>query len=99
MASLTTLPVIGVPVKSKSLDGIDSLLSIAQMPPGVPVATVGINAAKNAGILAAQIISISDPKIVKSLEIYKEKIKNEVLEKNKKLGKFGWQKYLQEKQL
>lgn len=97
IASHTLLPVIGVPVKSKSLDGIDSLLSIVQMPPGVPVATVGINAAKNAGILAAQIISISDPKVAKALENYKGKIKNEVLEKNKKLTKIGWQKYLQEK--
>src|ERR1035437_4003487 len=60
MASLTTLPVIGIPIKAKSLDGLDSLLSTVNMPPGVPVATVGINAAKNAGLLAIQILATSD---------------------------------------
>lgn len=97
LASLTPLPVIGVPVKSKSLDGLDSLLSIAQMPPGVPVATVGINSAQNAGILAAQIIALSDPKIARYLSAYKEKLKKEVLAKNDKIQKIGWQKYLSEK--
>src|ERR1700712_3709542 len=63
VASLTTLPVIGVPIKSKSLDGMDSLLSIVQMPPGIPVATVAINGARNAAILAAQILGVSDPAI------------------------------------
>jgi 5-(carboxyamino)imidazole ribonucleotide mutase len=82
-ASYTTLPVIGVPVKSKSLDGLDSLLSIVQMPAGVPVATVAINGAKNAGILAAEIIATNDRKLQTKLIEYKEKISKESLEKNK----------------
>lgn len=95
IASLTSLPVIGVPIKTKSLEGLDSLLSIVQMPPGVPVAAVGINGAKNAGILAAQIIAVGDQKIAKKIEVYKEKIKSEVLGKNAKLQKTGWSKYLE----
>lgn len=98
IASLTTLPVIGVPIKTKSLEGIDSLLSIAQMPPGVPVATVGISGAKNAGILAAEIIGVFDPKISKNVSQYKEKIRKEVLAKNTKLQKLGWEKYLKGKE-
>ena len=94
LASLTSIPVIGVPVKSKSMEGLDSLLSIVQMPPGVPVATVGLDAAKNAGILAAQIIGISDPDVAKSIIRYKEKLKNEVLAKNTKLQQLGWGEYL-----
>lgn len=82
-ASHTILPVIGVPIKSKSLDGLDSLLSIVQMPAGVPVATVAINGAKNAGILAAEILSINNIKLQESLFSYKEKIKEESLRKNK----------------
>ena len=97
LASFTTLPVIGVPIKSKSLEGLDSLLSIAQMPPGVPVATVGINAAKNAGILAAQIIATFDSSVEKRLSEYKSKQKDEVLLKNKKLHQVGWMRYLKEK--
>ncbi len=97
IASLTSLPVIGVPVKAKSLEGLDSLLSIVQMPPGVPVATVGINAAKNAGILAGQIIGVNDPKISKMVVEYKEKIKKEVLVKNSKIQNVGWETYLKEK--
>lgn len=96
IASLTSLPVIGVPVKAKSLDGIDSLLSISQMPPGIPVATVGINGAKNAGVLAAQIIGALDQKVSKKVIEYKEKIKKEVLAKNSKIQKMGWEKYLKE---
>ncbi len=84
-ASHTTLPVIGVPIKSKSLDGLDSLLSIVQMPAGVPVATVAINGAKNAGILAAEIIATNDVKIQKRLVDYKEEIKLESMQKNKNL--------------
>lgn len=80
VASLTTLPVIGVPVKSSnSIDGWDSVLSILQMPGGVPVATVALNGAKNAGILAAQIISISDDKVAKKLSNYKEAMKEKVM--------------------
>ena len=74
-ASMTTLPVIGVPIKSASLDGLDSLLSIVQMPRGVPVATVAINGAENAGVLAAQIIALTDSKIANSLAEYKESLK------------------------
>ena len=87
IASLTPLPVIGVPIKTKSMDGMDSLLSIVQMPPGIPVASMAINGAKNAGILAASIIGSSDEKILKRVSEYKEKIKNEVLEKVEKLKK------------
>lgn len=97
LAALTTLPVIGVPVETKTLGGVDSLYSIVSMPPGVPVATVGINGAKNAGILAVQIIALADSKISQNLEDYKLKIKKEVLAKNSKLQKIGWEKYIQEK--
>ncbi len=97
LASLTTLPVIGVPVKSKSLEGIDSFLSMVQMPPGVPVATVGIDNAQNAGLLAAEIVALTDPKISKKVQNYKEKMKKEVLAKNVKLKKLGWREYLKEK--
>jgi 5-(carboxyamino)imidazole ribonucleotide mutase len=96
VAALTPLPVIGVPVKTKSLEGLDSLLSIVQMPPGIPVATVGINAAKNAGILAAQIIGITDPEIQKKVSEYKESLKNGVTQKSEKLEKIGYQQYLNE---
>ena len=97
IASLTTLPVIGVPIATKSLEGLDSLLSIVQMPPGVPVATVGINAAKNAGLLATQIIATFDTSVAKILSGYKSKQKEDVLFKNKKLHQVGWLKYLKEK--
>src|SRR5246500_5515377 len=81
VASLTHLPVIGVPVKSSnSIDGWDSILSILQMPNGIPVATVALNAAKNAGILAAQIVSTGDEMLVKNLVAYKEKLKQKVEE-------------------
>lgn len=82
IASLTTLPVIGVPIKSSnSIDGWDSVLSILQMPNGVPVATVALNAAKNAAILAAQIIALSDETVSEKLSEYKEQMANEVAEK------------------
>jgi len=81
VASLTYLPVIGVPVKSSnSIDGWDSILSILQMPNGIPVATVALNAAKNAGILAAQIVSTADESLVKNLIAYKEQLKQKVEE-------------------
>ncbi|TVQ43152.1 MAG: 5-(carboxyamino)imidazole ribonucleotide mutase [Saprospirales bacterium] len=84
VASLSPLPIIGVPVKSSnSIDGWDSVLSILQMPNGVPVATVALNAAKNAGILAAQIIGSSDNSILKKMEVFKEKMKQEVEKKSK----------------
>lgn len=85
-ASNTILPVIGVPIKSKSLDGLDSLLSIVQMPNGVPVATVAINGAKNAGILAAKILGLEDSSISAAIVRYKLKMKNESLKKNSKLN-------------
>lgn len=85
-AALTTLPVIGVPIESKSLKGLDSLLSIVQMPPGVPVATVGISAAKNAGILAAQILAIGDRRLQKALAEFKRKLARESRAKNKNLA-------------
>lgn len=94
VASLTVLPVIGVPVRSSSLDGMDSLLSIVQMPGGVPVATVAINGAKNAGILAAQIIGSSDSSIRAAITIYKNKIAQEVEQKVKKLNEIGSKQYL-----
>ena len=84
-ASHTPLPVIGVPVKSKALNGLDSLLSIVQMPGGVPVATVGINQAKNAGLLAVEILGISDSALQKKLISYKKKMEKESLAKNKKI--------------
>src|SRR3989344_4076330 len=77
IASLTTLPVIGIPVRAKSLDGLDSLLSTVNMPPGVPVATVGINAGKNAGILALQILAIEDKTLAEKLEEFKKKMSDE----------------------
>lgn len=81
VASITTLPVIGVPVKLKALDGMDSLLSIVQMPAGVPVATVAINNAKNAGLLAIQILGTHDNRLAEELQQYKEKLKDEVEKK------------------
>jgi 5-(carboxyamino)imidazole ribonucleotide mutase len=86
IAAITTLPVIGVPIKSSnSIDGWDSVLSILQMPNGVPVATVALNAAKNAGILAAQMIGISNEDISEKLIAYKSKLNEEVLNKVEKL--------------
>ncbi|HQI41373.1 MAG: 5-(carboxyamino)imidazole ribonucleotide mutase [Ignavibacteriales bacterium UTCHB2] len=81
-AAHTTLPVIGVPIKGKSLEGMDSLLSIVQMPPGVPVATVSINGAKNAAILAVEIIALTDLAISKKLKEYKKKIEKDSIAKN-----------------
>ena len=85
-AAHTTLPVIGVPIKGKSLEGMDSLLSIVQMPPGVPVATVSINGAKNAALLAVKIISLSDDIIHSKLKDYKKKLEKESLAKNEKIN-------------
>ncbi len=86
VASITTLPVIGVPVKSRnSIDGWDSVLSILQMPNGVPVATVALNGSKNAGILAAQIIGISDSEITKKLVDYKSQLEKKVYDSEKNL--------------
>ena len=84
-AAHTTLPVIGVPIKGKSLEGMDSLLSIVQMPPGVPVATVAINGAKNAAILAVSIIALSNSGINSKLVEYKKKMEKESIAKNEKI--------------
>ena len=86
IASLTPLPVIGVPIKSSnSIDGWDSIFSILQMPGGVPVATVALNGAKNAGILAAQIIGSSDEEVLNKIVLYKESLKNKVLKNSEQL--------------
>ena len=86
VASITTLPVIGVPVKSRnSIDGWDSILSILQMPNGVPVATVALNGAKNAGILAAQIIGISSEVVSQKLITYKKQLEKKVIDSDNKL--------------
>jgi len=99
IAAQSILPVIGVPIKSKSLEGLDALLSIVQMPPGIPVACVSLNGAKNAGLLAAEIIAVDDPIIREKIALYRKKFKEEVLSKNTKLKKIGWTKYLKEKSL
>jgi 5-(carboxyamino)imidazole ribonucleotide mutase len=85
LASVTTLPVIGVPVALAKLDGLDSLLSIVQMPAGIPVATVSINGARNAGILAARIIGSNDASLTAKLAEFGESLKDQVAEKNEKL--------------
>lgn len=85
IASMTTLPVIGVPINA-SLEGMDALLAIVQMPPGIPVATVGINGAMNAGILAAQMLSLGDVKIAKKLETYKNSLKDKIVKANEELA-------------
>ena len=94
IASLTSLPVIGVPIRGNSLDGLDSLLSIVQMPPGVPVATVAINGGKNAAILACQILGIENKTIFEKIEKYKLELKDRVLTKASRLEKTGWKEYV-----
>jgi 5-(carboxyamino)imidazole ribonucleotide mutase len=86
IASMTPLPVIGVPIKA-SLEGIDSIFSILQMPPGIPVATVGVNGAQNAGILAAQIIATGNEEIMKEVIKYKESLKKKIVQANEELKK------------
>ncbi len=94
VASLTAVPVIGVPIKTKALEGLDSLLSVAQMPPGVPVATVAINGAKNAGLLACQILGTKYSHIRTKIEEYKYELEQNVLKKARKLEKSGVERYL-----
>ncbi|MEK7253432.1 MAG: 5-(carboxyamino)imidazole ribonucleotide mutase [Bacteroidota bacterium] len=99
VASLSPLPVIGVPIKSSnSMDGWDSVLSILQMPNGVPVATVALNAAKNAGILAAQIIASGDPLLLDKVLAFKQKLADEVAVKFERLERLGYEEFLKEKQ-
>lgn len=93
-ASITTLPVIGVPVKTSTLNGLDSLLSIVQMPGGVPVATVAINNAKNAALLALSILGIKYPEIREKLKEYRRRMREEVEEKAKRLEEIGYEEYL-----
>ena len=92
-AAMTTLPVIGVPVRSKTLDGLDSLLSIVQMPPGVPVATVGVDGARNAGLLAARILATSRPELAARLAAYAARMEAEVLAKAARLEELGPEGY------
>lgn len=86
IASFTSLPVIGIPLKSGSLNGLDSLLSIVQMPGGIPVATVAIDGAKNAALLAIQILATSDSALSRKIREFKNKMETEVLEKDRKLN-------------
>lgn len=90
IAAMTPLPVIGVPIKT-SLEGLDSIFSILQMPPGIPVATVGINAAQNAGILAAQIIATGNDAIMKEVVKYKESLKKKIVQANEELKNVKYQ--------
>jgi 5-(carboxyamino)imidazole ribonucleotide mutase len=90
IAAMTSLPVIGVPINA-SLEGLDSILSILQMPPGIPVATVGINAAQNAAILAAQIIGTGNEAIMKDIIKYKESLKNKIVQANEELKNIKYQ--------
>ena len=94
VASLTPLPVIGVPVQTRTLQGVDSLYSIVQMPAGIPVATVAIGNAKNAGLLAIQILASHDPELLAKVQAYRQNLQKSVLEKQATLEKIGYQSYL-----
>ena len=96
VASMTPLPVLGVPVRTRTAAGIDSLFSIAQMPPGVPVATVAINGASNAGLLAVQILSTYDSRLQRKLLQYKKELDTTVIRKARKLEKDGFKRYLKQ---
>lgn len=96
-AALFPLPVIGIPMYSKSLGGTDALYSILQMPSGIPVATVAIDGAKNAALLAAKILAVSDDELLSKLKSYTENLKKEVEKKDEKLKEIGWKSYLEEK--
>lgn len=95
-AAMTTLPVIGVPVQTKALGGVDSLYSIVQMPPGIPVATVAINGALNAGLLAAKIISIGDEALSERIEVYAKNLEVMVEGKSSKLEDIKYKAYLEQ---
>ena len=94
VASLTPLPVIGVPVSSRHLQGLDSLYSIVQMPAGIPVATVAIGNSKNAGLLAVQILAIHQPELLERVQQYRQTLAQSVIEKQSKLDQLGYQQYL-----
>lgn len=93
-AALFPMPVIGIPMKTSDLGGVDSLYSIVQMPTGIPVATVAINGGANAGILAAKMLAMSDESLLEKVKAYSEKMKNQVEEKDAKLKKIGHREYL-----
>ena len=93
-AALFPLPVIGIPMKTSDLGGLDSLYSIVQMPSGIPCATVAINGGKNAGILAAKILAVSDAELLAKLEAYTDEMKNDVKKKDEKLQTEGYQAFL-----
>ena len=93
-AAIFPLPVIGVPIQTKALGGVDSLYSIVQMPSGIPVATVAINGAANAGILAAKILAVSNPELLEKLKAYKDELKAGVVAKKEKLEAIGYKEYL-----
>jgi 5-(carboxyamino)imidazole ribonucleotide mutase len=93
-AALFPMPVIGIPMKTSDLGGVDSLYSIVQMPSGIPVATVAINGGTNAGILAAKILAAGDAELLAKLKDYSENLKNEVVKKAEKLEKIGYREYL-----
>ena len=95
LASISQIPIIGVPVESKTLKGIDSLLSIVQMPSGVPVATVAINNSKNAGLLAIEICSLIDPNVREKLKLFRNNMHSEIRRKNDSLKILGSKKYLE----
>lgn len=97
VASLTPLPVIGVPVQTKQLQGVDSLYSIVQMPRGIPVATVAIGNAENAGLLAIRILASQQPELLKKVEIYSQNLENMVTNKQAELDQLGYKEYLQQK--
>ena len=94
VASMTPLPVVGVPIKTSTLQGVDSLYSIVQMPRGIPVATVAIGNAQNAGLLAVQIIASSDRKLLEKVRKYREDLTQMVRDKQQQLDQLGYQKYL-----
>ncbi len=93
-AALFPMPVIGIPMKTSDLGGVDSLYSIVQMPSGIPVATVAINGGTNAGILAAKILATSDPELLERLKQYSENLKHDVMKKAEKLDEIGYEAYL-----
>ena len=95
-AAIFPMPVIGIPMKTSDLGGVDSLYSIVQMPTGIPVATVAINGAANAGILAAKMLATSDPALLERLKAYSEKLKNQVVAKADKLDEIGYEAYLKQ---
>ena len=96
-AALFPLPVIGVPLSGKNLDGMDAVFSIMQMPPGVPVATVAIDGAMNAAILAAKILAVSDAEVLGKIKAYTEEMKNTVKGKDAKLQEIGYKAYIEQK--